>query len=273
MPKAAKSPAPPAAAPAVPDYEVKLFLDPAKVLGVDLKPSREADRVLNLKRPGRKIVMQFLDAARASPGELPPLHADGWNVRLRRFADAGEVELSYKRRYRVEPGGLSAALAVAAGDGFTAGEKDYAPQVEWGYARQRLTLTRKKALSARGLPEGELPSLPDARAGVVRGLPGKLDRHREAGWARRLLTDGAAYGPVPGKRYRGEWQGPDLDLEVWLVRAEAGPQVEPVVELSFKAADGADAAGFRDKLTEYVRDQGWLLDRDVLKTEMILKRY
>lgn len=273
MSKAAKSPAPPESAPAVPDYEVKMFLDPAKVLGVDLKPSREADRVLNLKRPGRKIVMQFLDAPRPAAGELPPLHAAGWNVRLRRFEDTGEVELSYKRRYRVEPAGLAAALLIAAGDGFTAGERDYAAQVEWGYERQRLSLTRKKVLSAKGLHEGELPALPDARAAVVREIPGKLDRHREAGWARRLLTDGVVYGPVPGKRYRGEWQGPDLDLEVWLVRAEAGPGVEPGVELSFKAAEAAEAAGFRDKLTQYVRDHGWLLDRDVLKTEMILKRY
>ena len=45
------------------------------------------------------------------------------------------------------------------------------------------------------------------------------------------------------------------------------------MELSFKESKPSKAAATRDKLLEFVRDQHWLLERDVLKTEMILKRY
>lgn len=69
----------PSSAVAVPNYEVKLFLDPIKVLTVEFKPNKDADRVLNLKHPSRKIAMQFLDSR---PHQL---HPEGWNVRLRRF--------------------------------------------------------------------------------------------------------------------------------------------------------------------------------------------
>lgn len=119
----------------------------------------------------------------------------------------------------------------------------------------------------------ELPALADARAVVVKELPGKLDRQKQSGWARGLLTDGHLFGPVLGKRYAGEWHGPNLDFEVWLVRTQSGDGFHPVVELSFKADKPAEATGFRDKLLHFTRDNGWLLEDDVLKTEMILTRY
>lgn len=252
---------------AVPNYEAKLFLDATKVLTVEFKPNKETDKVLNLTRSSRKISMQFLEAR---PHQL---HQEGWNIRLRRLEGDDTVELSYKRRYRIEPDGFKAALAAAAAEGFSADEDDYAAQVEWGYGRRSLSFTRKKALKAKGLDEMELPTLVDTRAAVVRELPGKLDRYKQAGWARGLLTDGLLYGPVFGKRYSGEWQGPELDFEVWLVRTKSGEGFQPVVELSFKAEKEADAAGLRDKLMQFVRDHGWLLEEDVLKTEMILTRY
>ena len=64
-----------------------------------------------------------------------------------------------------------------------------------------------------------------------------------------------------------------LSFEVWQLRVGDGPGHEPVVELSFKARNQPEAVGHRDRLTEIVRDRGWLLDHDVLKTTMILARY
>lgn len=252
---------------AVPNYEVKLFLDPAKVLSVEFKPNKEVDKALSLTNSSRKISMLFLETR---PHQL---HQEGWNIRLRRMEGDDEIELSYKRRYRIEPDGFELALAAAAEVGFGANEDDYAAQVEWGYGRRSLSFTRKKSLKAKGLDKMELPALADVRIMVVKELPGKLDRYKQAGWARGLLTEGILYGPVFGKRYTGEWQGPELDFEVWAVRTESGEGFLPVVELSFKAEKADDAAGFRDKLMQLVRDHGWLLEDDVLKTEMILTRY
>ena len=56
----------------------------------------------------------------------------------------------------------------------------------------------------------------------------------------------------------------------WLT---ASGRLVSAVELSFKAKTLADATGHREKLAAFVRDQGWLFERDVLKTAMILDRY
>jgi hypothetical protein len=257
---------------AVPNYEVKCFLDPAKVLDVEFKPTKQADRVLDLKNSNRKIAMQFLDVPGAAPTDKRQIDAAGWNVRLRRFEHSDILELSYKRRYRIEPGHLAEVLAVAAADGFHAREADYAAQVEWGFSRETLSFTRKKEFKA-GPGELELPGAKEFQTLAVREIPGKLDRTNRPGWAKGLLATAHLYGPVLGKRWAGDWQGPELSFEVWMIRAAVGAGYEPVVELSFKAKTQADANGFREKLTMFVRDQGWLLEGDVLKTAMILERY
>jgi hypothetical protein len=270
------SPAPTASqqvAAAVPDYEVKLFLDPAKVLDVEFKPTKDADRTLDLKNSSRKIAMLFLDAEGPLSEGKRPLDAAGWNVRFRRFEDSDELELGYKRRYRIEPGQLAAALGAAAADGFHAREDDYDAQVEWGFARQTLSFTRKKQFEAKGVGELALPAVEELRSLAAREIPGKLDRVKSPGWARQLLAKARPFGPVLGKRWAGDWQGPELSFEVWMIRAESGAGFEPVVELSFKAKTQADAEGFREKLTAFVRDQGWLIEDDRLKTAMILRRY
>ena len=252
---------------AVPNYEVKLFLDPEKILDLEFKPTSEAADTLDLKHSNRKIALLFLDA------DPPQLNAEGWTVRARKFEDSEKLELSYKRRYPIEAGRLAEALTEAAGEGFDACEDDYAAQVEWGFARQTLSFTLKKEFKMKGAGELELPEADDLRTLAAWEVPGKLDRRKEEGWARVLLSEAHAYGPVLGKRWSSRWQGPDLTFEVYLVRAGVGPGYEPVVELSFKADEHDDADGLRHKLLAFVRDQGWLLDRDVLKTAMTLERY
>ena len=274
MPKPSPAPAASArVAAAVPNYEVKLFLDPAKVLDVEFKPTKRADRALGLKSSSRKIAMQFLDGPRAEGAEKSPLDAAGWNVRVRRFEDSDELELSYKRRYPIAPGQLAGTLAAAAADGFHAKENDYAAQVEWGFTKETLSFTRKKEFRAGDAAELALPTEAELRLLAIREVPGKLDRAQSAGWARGVLTTGHLYGPVLGKRWAGDLWDLKLSFEVWLVRVEAGSGYEPVVELSFKADTQADANGFREKLLSFTRDEGWLLERDVLKTAMILRRY
>ena len=129
MPKPSAAPtASPQVAAAVPNYEVKLFLDPTKVLDVEFKPTKLADRTLDLKNSNRKISMQFLD--------VQPNHfkAEGWTIRARKFEGSDKLELSYKRRYPIAPEQLAEALAAAGADGFHAREDDY-PRRSSGVSR------------------------------------------------------------------------------------------------------------------------------------------
>jgi hypothetical protein len=118
-----------------------------------------------------------------------------------------------------------------------------------------------------------LPPVETVRAAAEKLLPGKLERWKHKGWARGVLAAADLYGPVLGRRWIGKWDGPELAFEVWLIKTESGQGYEPVVELSFKENEEPKASSCRGKLIALVRKRGWLLERDVLKTEMILKRY
>ena len=52
-----------------------------------------------------------------------------------------------------------------------------------------------------------------------------------------------------------------------------GKGTEPIVELSFKEDDEAKAESGHTKLENFLKAKGWLLEGDILKTELILQRY
>lgn len=260
-------PVPAVAAPAEPDFEIKFFLAPDKVLDAEHKPADDFAKAVGLKTANTKIAMEFLDA---KPWKI---HPEGWDVRIRKIEGDKGFELTYKRRIPVPPGKLAAALAQAEKEGFDAKEKDYKAQVDWGFTKQTLSFSRKKEFALKGSSGMDLPSVDDARKIAAKEIPGKLDRWMKEGWAGGILTTAHLYGPVRGKRWAGKWQGLDLDVEVWELKAESGKGFELIVEISFKEDTEAKAAGGRQKLQTFLRDRKWLIEDDVLKTEMILKRY
>jgi hypothetical protein len=252
--------------PAVPDYEVKFFLDPAKTLDNLNEPSRVVHDALDLSRSVTKLRMLFLDSKRHDLNEV------GWNVRLRTIEGESGIELAYKKRFRIGDRPLSQILEQAAREGFGADDTNYRAQVEWG-SRRTLSFTRKKTVHVQGVKGMELPEEVDARRVAVDQIAGKLDRTKQTGWARGVLSEAHVYGPVKGRRWSGKLDGLKLDLEVWEVHMAGGKGTEPIVELSFKEDDGAKAESQRAGLERFLKEKGWLLKEDVLKTELILQRY
>jgi hypothetical protein len=251
--------------PVKPDYEVKCYLLAAAALNEEYAPRHGVREVFGLKDDKMiRMRMAFLD------GEDLPLHTAGWDVRFRRKEEA-KLEVTYKRRYRVANGDLEGALKLAARDGFDAGEGDYKAQVEWGYCSQTLTFSNEKEVEADRLGELELPLQADARGIAVKRLPGKLEHLMGEGKVRTLLESARLYGPVKGRRWKGEWEGVKVDFEVWEVPGNSGDGCENLVEVSFKEKDPREAKNKRAKLLELLDTKGWLLKEDALKTERILK--
>jgi hypothetical protein len=196
----------------------------------------------------------------------------GWNVRLRTIEDEDGIELAFKKRFRIGDRPLSQIIERAASEGFGADDGNYRAQVEWG-SRRTLSFTRKKTVHVKGVKGMELPEEADARRVAVAEIAGKLDGARPGGWARGILAEAHAYGPVKGRRWSGKHDGLKLDFEVWEVRMAGGKGSAPIVELSFKEDDGAKAEAGRTGLERFLKAKGWLLQEDVLKTELILQRY
>jgi len=209
--------------------------------------------------------MQFLD------GRGLELHEAGWNVRFRTVQGKDKMEVTYKRRYRVASG-LDAALAEAERDGFNAGEKDYEPELEWGYKQETLTFSNEKSKESTN---PTLPSLANARTLAVSQMPGKLKHVGADGWAKSILSGARIYGPVEGRRWTGRHRDidDDISIEVWTLPGAGRTDTERIVEVSFKKKERSDkAVAKREALLKLLEQKGWLLPRDVLKTTLILER-
>src|SRR5262249_34358274 len=146
--------------PAVPDYEVKFFLDPARALNNLDEPSRVVHDALELSSSVTKLRMLFLDSKKHDLNEV------GWNVRLRTIEAESGIELAYKKRFRIGDRPLSQLLEQAASEGFGADDTNYRAQVEWG-SRRTLSFTCKKTAHVRGMKGVELPEETDARTVAV----------------------------------------------------------------------------------------------------------
>jgi len=255
-----------AAEPASPGVEVKLFLDPSLTLDARNQPSRDVLAAFEVTGDPVTIKMQFLD------GRGLELHEAGWNVRFRTVQGKDKMEVTYKRRYRVASG-LDAALAEAERDGFNAGEKDYEPELEWGYKQETLTFSNEKSKESTN---PTLPSLANARTLAVSQMPGKLKRVGADGWAKSILSGARIYGPVEGRRWTGRHRDidDDISIEVWTLPGAGRTDTERIVEVSFKKKERSDkAVAKREALLKLLEQKGWLLPRDVLKTALILERF
>src|SRR6516165_3503235 len=135
--------------PAVPDYEVKFFLDPPRVLVNLSEPATDVDNALGLPSPVTKLRMLFLDSKNQDLSKNHLLNEVGWNVRLRSIEGEDGIELVYKKRFRIGDRPLSQILEQAANEGFGADDTNYRAQVEWG-SRRTLSFTRKKMVQVKG---------------------------------------------------------------------------------------------------------------------------
>jgi hypothetical protein len=258
-----------AAEPASPAVEVKFFLSPPEVLDASHRPNHALRQAFELVEEPVAIRMQFLDG----PGH--ELHKEGWNVRFRKLQGEDHIELTFKRRYGVD-GHLATALAKAASEGFDAAENDYEPELEWGYHKQTLTFANDKRAGDTTMQDLNLPAAEEAQnLATGKKMSNKLRHWKEEGWAQGILSSARVYGPVEGWRWRGRRTKIDdkIAIEVWALPAANGTGIEPIVEISFKEQkNDAKASAKREKLLKFLEQNGWLLNEDVLKTELILTR-
>ncbi len=163
-----------AAQPASPDVEVKFFVNPSKVLDANQMPSQALRAAFHLAPKPVAIRMEFLD------GPEHELDHEGWNIRFRKIQGQDQIELTFKRRYPVD-GGLDAALAKAALEGFNAADNDFQSELDWTYQKQTLTFANQKAAGYSGEQDLSLPPAGAARTLADSGMPAKLRHFKHDG--------------------------------------------------------------------------------------------
>ncbi|KAF2259241.1 hypothetical protein CC78DRAFT_475961 [Lojkania enalia] len=256
-----------AAANMIPDYEVKLLMNPTAVLNSDHKLKATVLSTFSMPTTVTKMNVQFLDT------DAKDLYSAGWSPRIRKTEDEDDFELTYKKRYPITNSDIDAALSTANSQGFDSTTTTYDAQVEWGYQVQTLSISRKKSASDSGFSGMDLPGKKDSQEMLIDEAPDKFDDWLYNDWGTDTLDVSRIYGPVLAKRSIGTWSGFQLYIEVWPIKDAAGTGVEYIVEASFKTDSRTTAAAKHDELMSFLVTKGWFLAQDSLKTSLIMQRY
>lgn len=251
-----------------PDYEVKLLMDPTVVLGTDNKLKPTVLSTFAMPTSVTKMNVQFLDT------DSKPTYNAGWSPRMRKTEGDTSFELTYKKRYDITNGDIDAALTTANNDSFDSGDTNYKAQVEWGYQKQTLSISRKKSGSDSGYSAMELPGTSNSRTMMIDNAPDKFNNWLYNNWGTDQLSNSRIYGPILAKRNIGTWSGiSKIYVEMWPIKDAAGTGTQYIVEASFKVTDRSTASSKHDELVRFLQGKGWFLAQDSLKTALIMQRY
>jgi len=251
----------------VPDYEVKLLMNPNVVLDADHKLKSTVLSTFNMPTSVTKMNVLFMDT------NAKDIYGNTWIARIRKTEGESDFELTYKKRYAIDNGNITEALYKANAEGFDSSEKNYEAQVEWGYQKKTLSISNSKTDSKSGYSGMDLPSSSDSRSLLKKNIPGKMDNWLYSGWGKSMLDNSRKYGPILAKRSVGTWSGMKLYIEVWPILNQAGTGTDYIVEASFKTTSEATASAKHDELQAYLISRGWFVAEDSLKTQLIMDRY
>jgi hypothetical protein len=258
----------------VPGFEVKLLLNPSEVLSSDGKLKSDVSAAFNISESTKKMNIQLLDTVEKD------INNNGWNLRIRKKESANKFELTYKKRYEVneeypatDEEKINAVLNTAKRDGFDS-TMPYEVEVELGYQKKTLSISRDEKIPDSGFSELELPKEHKSREVLIEKAPDMFKDWKGQNWGTQLLEKSIIYGPVLAKRSRGIFDGLTLSIEVWSMRkSKEDETLVPIVEASFKTPDLIQALGGRAKLQAFLNDNNWFLPEDSLRTKLIMERY
>jgi hypothetical protein len=251
----------------VPNYEVKLLMDPSVVLGTDMKLTPTVLSTFAMPTTVTKMNVQFLDT------DSETIYNAGWSPRMRKTEGESDFELTYKKRYAITNDDIDGALTTANGEGFDSTTTTYDAQIEWGYQQKTLSISRQKTGSGSGYSGMDLPGKSDSRTMMINNAPDKFNDWVSKNWGTDNLAISRLYGPILAKRSIGTWSGLELYIEVWPIKNAAGTGIEYIVEASFKTDSRTTASSQHDALITFLQGKGWFVAQDSLKTSLIMQRY
>lgn len=259
-----------------PDYEVKLLMRPDLVLDSDGKLKASVVSEFKITPEPIKMAIQFIDTPEQA------IYKNGWNLRIRKSEGDKKFGLTYKKRFPItltsktdHAANIDVEVTKARGQGF---DESYEAQVEVGYTKQTLSISYNAKASAKDYDGMDLPHANDSCKFLEDKAPQQFNSFSVSSQDKGFdgpLKNAVVYGPVEAKRYVGKWANvPKFYIEVWPIRtSKDDPTMKPSVEASFKVKDVTAAMdGLRD-LGILLKEKGWLLAEDSLKTGMIMNNY
>ncbi|XOK63971.1 hypothetical protein ACJ7K1_12960 [Paenibacillus elgii] len=235
-------------------YEIKLFLVPRKVLNAnrELQPDSLVGIAFSEHKQWK---IHFLETPDRE------LLNTGWILR-NRIKKADKAELTFKKRFPIRQDDLNLTLAEVRREGFDLEDPNLKLEVDWGYAAKTLSLSYGVDITR---PDAASLSSDEWKMLFVNEAPDAF-LHWQQGLGRKTIDKTIALGPIEAKKYKAEWEGTEVVIEVWSIGEES------VVEISFDTTDESIAALRHDQLAAFLKTNGLLIEQDFSKTRWAIDK-
>ena len=264
-----------------PGYEVKFLVNPDLILDSSTKqPNAEFLALFTGMALKGTTKMSYYDT------EDLALNNAGWTIRIRKKSNKKAQQCTFKKRYSkinkkstLTQGDVNKAIKSTEREGFnTVNAKNFLGGCEIDYGFSKCTLSYSADYNIAETGKGNT-DIPDSTTSIQ-----FINANKPAIFTEDLATI-REHGAVTLTTYEGTFKGiVAVALDVMTIKDELGSGTETICEVTFKLEDYTGARyekqtdlmlvnKLREELRAVLVEKGYLLEKDGLKTNMILQRY
>ena len=264
-----------------PGYEVKFLVNPDLILDSSTKqPNAEFLALFTGMALKGTTKMSYYDT------EDLALNNAGWTIRIRKKSNKKAQQCTFKKRYSkinkkstLTQGDVNKAIKSTEREGFnTVNAKNFLGGCEIDYGFSKCTLSYSADYNIAETGKGNT-DIPDSITSIQ-----FINANKPAIFTEDLATI-REHGAVTLTTYEGTFKGiVAVALDVMTIKDELGSGTETICEVTFKLEDYTGVRyekqtdlmlvnKLREELRAVLVEKGYLLEKDGLKTNMILQRY
>ena len=262
-----------------PGYEVKFLVDPDLILDNSTKePNAEFLALFEGMSLKSTTKMSYYDTPDLA------LNNAGWTIRIRKKSNKIAQQCTFKKRYSkinkkstLTQGDVNKSVKSATREGFnTLTPFIGGCEIDYGFSKCTLSYSADYNIAETGKGNTDIP---DSVASIQ-----FINANKPAIFTEDLATI-REHGAVTLTTYEGTFKGVvAVALDVMTIKDELGTGTETICEVTFKLEDYTGTRyekqtdlmlvnKLREELRAVLVEKGYLLEKDGLKTNMILQRY
>lgn len=262
-----------------PGYEVKFLVNPDLILDSSTKqPNAEFLALFTGMALKGTTKMSYYDT------EDLALNNAGWTIRIRKKSNKKAQQCTFKKRYSkinkkstLTQGDVNKSVKSATREGFnTLTPFIGGCEIDYGFSKCTLSYSADYNIAETGKGNTDIPDSATSIQFINTNKPAIFTED---------LSGIREHGAVTLTTYEGTFKGVvAVALDVMTIKDELGTGTETICEVTFKLEDYTGVRyekqtdlmlvnKLREELRAVLVEKGYLLEKDGLKTNMILQRY
>lgn len=262
-----------------PGYEVKFLVKPDLILDSSTKqPNADFLALFTGMALKGTTKMSYYDT------EDLALNKAGWTIRIRKKSNKKAQQCTFKKRYSkinkkstLTQGDVNKSVKRGTREGFdTLSPFIGGCEIDYGFSKCTLSYSADYNIAETGKGNTDIPDSTTSIQFINSNKPTIFTED---------LTNIREHGAVEFTMYAGTFKGiVEVELDIMTIKDELGTGTETICEVSFKLEDYTGARyekqtdlmlanKLREELRAVLVEKGYLLEKDGLKTNMILQRY